>query len=188
MKKKTLFSIALLAMTLVTTAAFAYFTWTSTVSGNTVSTGQVKFDTWGGPINVSGLLPGGAASTSFVAIQNTGDAAGRFKAFVSDFGGNTEIAHYVIVKVSLNPALSPYTFAKVYGPSMPIGQWRLDELTDPAGTPLNNRAPAEAMPVGFGAVYKVEISLDPAAGNDCMNKSMSCNWNWMGGQVEDLSF
>jgi hypothetical protein len=193
MKKRSLFVSVFLGVAFVATAAFAYFTFSATVAGNAIGTGDLTLQTWGGAINASGLMPGGPANVSYMAVQNNNSIPVNVKGFLTNGSGNTEIAQYIHVKVTLNPSTGPYVFPSGARLSEDVG-WdyvifngSLNDLSDPANSRLTTLG-HPAMEPGMGGAYKVEVSLDPSAGNAVKNKTMWCDFVWAAGQVEDAGF
>ena len=192
MKRITIVIIAtFVALMLVTGVAFAYFTFSQTIPNNTVSTGNLTFGTWGGPITASGLMPGGPVQTQYVAIQNQSGVDGRFKAYLGNFGGNTEIADKVMVTITANPGTGPYSFANQFGPTnVVVGTYALNQLMNPATSPIASPAYNSATVVQptFGTVWKLDVFLDPSADNSYAGKSLTCDFVWLGGQADDPAF
>jgi hypothetical protein len=204
MKKRSLFISVFLGVVFVATAAFAYFTFSQTVSGNTVTSGELKFTVWQSPLDARNLMPGGTANVSYIAIRNDSPVQADFKAWVDGFdAGSTLGADKVNVKITMNPSTpNPWGLTDTFSPAAdyPVGvawggpTFKLSDLQDPNSHKLasvywNGSADVKT-PIQPGqiAVYKVEVSLDASADNGYANKWLMCNFNWAGYQVEDTTW
>jgi hypothetical protein len=204
MKKRT-FVTVFLALMVVATAAYAYFTWSTTISNNVVTTGEMKFTSFGGPIDARDLMPGGPAKVFFIGIRNDSPVPAVVKGYLGNFAGDLP-TDMVNVKITMNPTDSPWdfgpssTFQSALGPNYPVGVsyggpvFKMSDLFDPMSHKLatcywnGSSTVLTEMAPGFGASYKVEVSLSPLADNNYAKKWASCDFTWAGFQVEDAAF
>jgi predicted ribosomally synthesized peptide with SipW-like signal peptide len=183
-------------------ATYAYFTSSQTVSGNTISTGTLKFqavvqDTTGLGANFSDTnLAPGETYTRCLWVANTGSVAGRFKVYVSAESGDTTLGNGLTVsKVVMNPttgecsslSTNPFTGDTIYGPN----DYAIPGLTNIAvrgpllsqkDTPFKIDSASDPMEGGYYALYAVTIKLDP--NSTAQNTSYTTDMTVYGMQAE----
>lgn len=196
LKKKYFIALLVVAvMAIAATGAYAAWTITATSDVQTVETGSGTLAIYGGPINVSGLVPHHAPATeltgsvpnaydvTYFMVQNTGDIELQLDgALVSGGGDYALLGPQVYVKVTIAPAGSPWNVAGTLsadpGP-WPVYQGPIDALYGPNA--FLTTSGHEALAAGQAAIWKVVTWLDyDACDNTSMGKSMTCSLQFTG--------
>jgi hypothetical protein len=213
-KKLIVIIATLVVMGIAATAAYAWFTSSGSLPGNSISTGNVGIEVQGanGPINVSGLMPSygpainlgtpWALSTqdltsesnfpsSFFWIHNNGTAPEMFYAW-AELGGNTEIANKVMCRIWLDPVDYPgYPNSAWWKSPATYAVWEgpLSDISTPGGgrdlvRSVTPGGVKETLPVGTYATYKIVFWLDSTADNNYQNKTLNVTLHVESGQEE----
>lgn len=168
MKSKIFLSmlVIIVAVSLVAGGTMAWFTDAQNSANNTFTAGTVKINMRGDigavPLTVSNIAPGDTI-TKYVVFQNTGTLGMIFGTNVIAQIDEGNISQFLKVKITLNPSegISWYGGFSPYGPA--AGQLIYEgPITNLYAQYTLNNINAIALDPNYAAMYKFEITLDPA--------------------------
>jgi hypothetical protein len=209
--KKFLFALAvLIALAIAAGVAFAWWTTSTSIGGNSVGTGSLTLAAGYSPISASGLLPqvdpaadptgslpdNTYPSVSYVWVQNQGTVPLMFYAWLDNGSGDyAALINYIHVRIWLNPANNasgwPETFNSSFHGLVFEGMLSTLWAGQSAGkTYLGSTSQPDGQgvktPIGPSeqGVYKIAVWLDSSAGNDTQGKTLGFTLKFNGGQEE----
>ncbi len=192
------------ALALVGGTAYAYFSDTAVSSANTFAAGSVDInlkDTASpinSPFDVEGMMPGDT-EYRYIVVTNDGTEDLKWRAYISGGDGGALFGALRIKSMTLNPndfpdadELSGYTIAGPTNHVVVTTPIPFSDLLDPNSTPLvwdqGVGGTVDAFKPGWAAVYKVEVEMDPAAGNEYNGKSWSGDMTFYATQESNIGW